>query len=121
MKYIFLAYQDKAHLEAWSPGVRVVFEKACLANEQDLRCSGHLYAIEEVQSTSTAIALQVVDGKLCFTDSPFVSTKGLSIRLFLIHARDLNVAIQIASKMPQARSGLIEVRPIVEIEPGNVS
>ena len=121
MKYVFLAVQDEKHLEAMSPAARLVFEEACQASEQELRRSGHLYAMEDLQKDSTAIAVQILDGRLCFTDSPFVPTKGLSVRLFFIQARDLNAAIQIASKMPQARLGIIEVRRIVEFEPGHVS
>lgn len=121
MKYVFLAYPDQNLLEAMSPGARVVFEEACQANEQDLRRRGHLYATEDLQNNNAILTVQVVNGKLCFTDSPFVSTRGLSIRLFFIHARDLNVAIQIASNMPQAGGGMIEVRPIVEFKPGDIS
>jgi hypothetical protein len=121
VKYVFLAVQDEKHLEAMSPAARLVFEEACRASEQELRRSGHLYAMEDLQKDSTAIAVQILDGRLSFTDSPFISTKGLSVRLFFIQARDLNAAIQIASKMPQAHQGFIEVRPILEFESGNTS
>lgn len=120
MKYVFLAVQDPKHLEAMSPGGRDVFLEACRASEQEPRRSGHLYATEDLQD-NMAIAVQVRNGRLYITDGPFVSTNGLSVQLFFIHARDLNVALQIASKMPEARQGLIEVRPVVEFEPGNVS
>ena len=120
MKYVFLAVQDEKQLEALSPAARLVFEEACRASEQELRHDGHLYATEDLQDGSPAAVVQVQNGKLSFVDSPFVQTKGLSIRLFFVHARDLNAAIQIAAKMPQARQGLIEVRRIVELEPEDV-
>ena len=120
MKYVFLAYQDEKKQDAMSPGARLVFEEACRASEQELRRGGHLYAIEDLQKDSTAVAVQVLNGRLSFTDSPIVETNGLSVRLFFVQARDLNAAIQIALRMPEARQGLIEVRSIMEFEPGDV-
>lgn len=121
MKYVLLAYRDEKHLTAMSHRARKAFEEACRASEQELRRSGRLYAMEDLQKDDMAIAVQVLHGRLCFTDSPFVPAKGLSLRLFFIHARDLNAAIQIASRMPQARAGLVEVRPIMEFERGAIS
>ena len=121
MKYVFLAYQDEQQLEAMPPAARHLFEEACRAGEQELIQSGHLFAREDLQKDSPAIVVRVRNGRLIFTDSPFVPAKGLSVRLFLVRTRDLNAAIQIAARMPQARQGLIEVRPIVEFEPDNGS
>lgn len=121
MKYVLLAYPFEKQLEAMSPAARHEFEEACRASEQELIGRGHLYAIEDLQKDNVAILVQVLDGELYFTDSPFAEAKGLSVRLFFVLAKDLNAAIQIAARMPQARRGLIEVRPVVEIQPGDDS
>jgi hypothetical protein len=77
--------------------------------------------LEDLPKDSPATTVvQVLDGELYFTDSSFLEAKGLSVRLFFIRAGDLNTAIQIAARMPQARQGLIEVRTIVEFEPGKL-
>src|SRR5512136_856005 len=110
MRYVFLAYRDEQQWDAISTCERDALENACQANEQDLRQRGRLFAVESVQSTSSTITVQILNGEVSFTE-----TKGQLIRLFFINARDLNEAIQVAVKMPQARSGPIEVRPIVEL------
>ena len=110
MRYVFLAYRDEAQWNALSTSERDALENACQVNEQDLRQSGHLLAVEGFYSGYPALTVQVVNGEMSVTE-----TQGQLIRLFFINARDLNEAIQVASKMPQARSGLIEVRPIVEL------
>jgi hypothetical protein len=77
--------------------------------------------LEDLPKDSPATTVvQVLDGELYFMDSSFLEAKGLSVRLFFIRAMDLNTAIQIAARMPQARQGLIEVRTIVEFEPGKL-
>jgi hypothetical protein len=90
---------------------RGALENACQANEQDLRQSGHLFAVEGLYSDRIALTVQAVNGEVSVTE-----TQGQLIQLFFINARDLNEAIQVASKMSQARSGPIEVRPIVELD-----
>ena len=117
MKYIFLAYRDKQQWQALSAAEREALEQACLANEQDLQQSGYLLAVEGLQGNHTAITVRVENGKVSLTDGPFAETSGQSgqlIRLFCIQARDLNEAIQVAAKMPQALTGPIEVRPVTQ-------
>ncbi|MBE7556149.1 MAG: YciI family protein [Anaerolineales bacterium] len=116
MKYVFLAYQDEKRWNALSIPERDAFENACQANEQDLRQSGHLLAVEGLQSSHTAITVQFVNGKLTLTDSSFATTQGQLIKVFFISAKDLNEAIRVASQMPQARKGSIEVRPVIEFD-----
>ena len=111
MRYVFLAYRDEAQWNALSTSERDALENACQANEQDLRQSGHLLAVEGLYSSCAVLTVQAVNGEVSVAE-----TQGQFIRLFFINARDLNEAIQVASRMPQARSGPIEVRPIVELE-----
>jgi hypothetical protein len=116
MKYLFLAYRDENQWEAMSTGERDALENACLANEQDLRQSGHLVAAEGLQSSHTALTVRLVNGQVSLTEGPFAETQGELIQLFVINARDLNEAIRVASMMPQARRGPIEVRPVMELD-----
>ena len=116
MKYVFLAYRDEKQWEAMSSRERDALENACQANEQDLRQSSHLCAVKGLQSSHTAITVQIVNGQVSLTDGPFAERQGQLIRLFFIKARDLNEAIQVASKMPQARAGPIEVRPVTTLD-----
>jgi hypothetical protein len=116
MRYIFLAYRDEKWRDAMSTGERDAFEHACLVNDELLRKSGQLLAVESLQGSSTAITVRVRNGKVSLTDGPFVETKEQLIKLFFINARDLNEAIRVASKIPQAQGGHIEVRPVISIE-----
>jgi hypothetical protein len=116
MKYVFLAYGDEQLLDAMSNSEREALGSACIANDEALRASGHLLAVEGLQSSSTATIVRVQNGKTSVTDGPYAGTKEQLIGLFFISARDLNEAIQVAAKMPQARGGSIEVRPVVEFD-----
>jgi hypothetical protein len=113
MKYLFLAYGDEKRLEAMSTSERDAFENACRANDEMLQQSGHLLIVEGLQSSRTATTVRVRNGKVSVTDGPFVSTNEQLIGIFSINARDLNEAIHVASTMPQARGGPIEVRPMM--------
>jgi hypothetical protein len=112
-QYVLLAYRDENQWHALSAPERTAFERACLASEQELRQNGYLFAAEDRPTTHTAITLRVVNGQLSLNDGPFVSAKGPSLELFFIQTRDLNEAIQVAAKMPQAHHGCIEIRPLL--------
>jgi hypothetical protein len=116
MKYLFLAYRDEKQWEAMSARERDALENACQTNEQDLRQSGHLLAVEGLQSSYTALTVRLVNGQVSLTDGPCAETPGQLIRFFFIQARDLNEAVRVASRMPQARTGPIEVRPVMELD-----
>ena len=85
-----------------------------LAYVEALRKSGHLIVTQALQSARTGATVQVRSGKLSVTNGPFAETKEQLGGFFLIDARDLNEAIQVASRWPSARLGSIEVRPIEE-------
>jgi hypothetical protein len=80
-----------------------------------LRESGHSIAAEALQPVHTATTVRVRNGKVSITDGPFAETKEQLAGFYLIDARDLNEAIQLASKIPPARVGSIEVRPTREL------
>jgi hypothetical protein len=97
-----------------SASERAAFEEACRASEQDLIHSLHLIDVKAMQN-NTALTVRIVNGKLSLTDGPVAGSQEQLIQLFFIQARDLNAALQIASNMPQARAGPIQVRPVMEV------
>jgi len=110
MKYLCLVYLEEQKLHA-------VPDSECFACGTGLRNSGILIAAEALQPVETATTVRVRHGKVSITDGPFAETKEQLAGFYLIEARDLNDAIQVASKIPPAREGSIEVRPIRELEP----
>jgi hypothetical protein len=105
MKYLCLVYGDERAMET-------VDDRHCLAFDASVRASGHCVASEALQPISTATTVRVRNGKVSVTDGPFAETKEQLAGFYMIEARDLNEAIQIAAKIPPAAIGSIEVRPI---------
>jgi hypothetical protein len=114
MKYLCMAYEEESILNALSKSEWDVLRAATLGYVDELKKSGHLIAAEPLQSVRTASTVRVRGGKVSITDGPFAETKETLGGFFLINAKDLNEAIQIASKWPSAKLGSIEVRPIEE-------
>jgi hypothetical protein len=110
MKYLCLVYLEEQKLHA-------VPDRECQACGDGFRTSGLLVAAEALQPVETATTVRVRNGKLSITDGPFAETKEQLAGFYLIEARDLNDAIQLASKIPPAREGSIEVRPVRELNP----
>ena len=109
MKYLCLVYLSP---EQWNAAP----DEACLACSNDLRASGHLLGGTPLHPTHTATTVRVRNGQLSVTDGPFAETKEQLAGFYFIEARDLNEAIQIASKIPPAQFGSIEVRPTRELQ-----
>jgi hypothetical protein len=105
MKYLCLVYLDEGRLDELP-------DEDCVAYDTAIRESGHCIASEALQSIQTATTVRLRNGKVSVTDGPFAETKEQLAGFYLIEAKDLNEAIQIASKIPPARVGSIEVRPI---------
>ena len=114
MKYLCLAYEEEEKLNAMSRSEWDALRGETLAYVEALRKSGHLIVTQALQSARTGATVQVRSGKLSVTDGPFAETKEQLGGFFLIDAKDLNEAIQVASRWPSARLGSIEVRPIEE-------
>ena len=83
---------------------------------EDIRKSGKYVAGEALQPVQTATTVRVRNGKLSTTDGPFAETKEQLGGFYLIEARDLNDAIQVAARIPSARIGSIEVRPVMTFD-----
>ena len=105
MKYLCLVYLDEKRLDELP-------DEDCVDYDTQIRTSGYCLASEALQSVQTATTVRMRNGKLAVTDGPFAETKEQLAGFYMIEARDLNEAIQIASKIPPARVGSIEVRPI---------
>ena len=108
MKYLCLVYLEEQKLHA-------VPDTECAACGAGLRKSGLLVAAEALQPVATATTVRVRNGRMAITDGPFAETKEQLAGFYLIEARDLNDAIQVAATIPPAREGSIEVRPIREL------
>ena len=105
MKYLCLVYLDEKRLHELP-------DEDCVEYDASIRKSGHCLASEALQSVQTATTVRMRNGKMSITDGPFAETKEQLAGFYMIEARDLNEAIQIASKIPPAKVGSIEVRPI---------
>ena len=105
MKYLCLVYLDEKRIEELP-------DEDCVAFDEGIRNSGHCIASEALQSVQTATTVRVRNGRMSITDGPFAETKEQLAGFYMIEAKDLNEAIQIASKIPPARVGSIEVRPV---------
>ena len=110
MKYLCLVYLEDEKL-------RAVPDNECLACGNGFRQSGVLVAAEALQPVQTASTVRIRNARMSVTDGPFAETKEQLAGFYLIEARDLNEAIQVAAKIPPAREGSIEVRPVRELEP----
>ena len=111
MKYLCLVYGEEAALQTCK-------DQDCLDFDTQARANGHVMASEALESIATATTVRVRNGKVSVTDGPFAETKEYLAGFYLIEARDLNEAIQVASKIPPASVGSVEVRPVREIRQG---
>ncbi|HEY7288776.1 MAG TPA: YciI family protein [Vicinamibacterales bacterium] len=108
MKYLCLVYLEEEKL-------RSVPDRECFACSEDMRQRGVLLAAEPLHPVATATTLRIRNGKTSVTDGPFAETKEQLTGFYLIDARDLDEALQIAAKIPPAREGSIEVRPVRDL------
>src|SRR5689334_15944042 len=105
MKYLCLVYLDAKRLDELP-------DEDCVAYDASIRESGHCFASKEPESVQSATTVRMRNGKVAVTDGPFAETKEQLAGFYMIEARDLNEAILLASKIPPARVGSIEVRPV---------
>ncbi|CAM3461989.1 dehydrogenase [Pseudomonas floridensis] len=109
MKYLCLIYSNEQslHLHADSPE-----DDECQAYAESIERSGRMLAAEPLESVDTATTVRMRNGKVMITDGPFAETKEQLAGFYLIEARDLNDALQVAAHIPAARVGSVEVRPV---------
>ena len=114
MQYLMLIYQDEKTLAA---GDRQAMFKEYGAFTADIVKSGHMRAGDALEPTSTATTVRVREGKTLTTDGPFAETKEQLGGYYLVDAKDLDEAIKIAARIPSAKFGSIEVRPVRVLPP----
>jgi hypothetical protein len=115
VKYLCLIYDDEQLWARMSAAEQNALMGEYFAFSRDVAASGHMRGGNQLQPTSAATTLRVRDGALSVTDGPYAETKEALGGYFLIEARDLNEALQVAARIPSARIGAVEVRPIVEM------
>jgi hypothetical protein len=108
VKYLCLVYGEEKEIAGMT-------DDECMAYDRSLRDAGRCLASEALQPVRTAASVRVRNGKVSVRDGPFTETKEILAGFYLIDAVDLNAAVEVASKMPPARVGTIEVRPVREL------
>ena len=112
MRYLLMCCAEEKKLDNMSKSECEALIDETSAYCKALQKSGHLVAAEPLEPVHMALTVRVQNGKLSVTDGPFAETKEQIGGFFLINARDLNEAIQVASRFPSARIGSMEVRPV---------
>lgn len=109
MKYLCLVYLDQEHWNACPDG-------DCFAFAQGLAESGRMVAAEPLHAVHTATTVRVRNGQATLYDGPFAETKEQLAGFYLVDAKDLNAALEIAARIPPAKYGSVEVRPVRELD-----
>lgn len=114
MKYLCLIYENEKAYESVTPGDMEAIMNEYFTFTEDIQKNGKYVAGEALQPTVTATTVRVRNGKVSTTDGPFAETKEQLGGFYMIEAKDLNDAIQVASRIPGAKYGSVEVRPVVD-------
>lgn len=111
MKYLCLVYLEPDKLHA-------IPDSECAAFGAELASEGHRLGGEALKPVETATTVRVRDGRVAIVDGPFAETKEQLAGFYLVDANDLDEALRIAARIPPARTGSIEVRPVRELQVG---
>ncbi len=112
MKYMLLIYADE---QAWTESERQQCYKDSTDIAHQLKANGQYLAASPLQPVATATSVRVRNGRPMVTDGPFAETREQLGGYFLIDARNLDEAIAIAGKIPGARKGTVEIRPVLDL------
>jgi hypothetical protein len=115
MKYMLLIYDDEQNWAKMSEAERGQMFAEYGQFSQQVKTSGHHVSSARLQPISAATSVRVREGKRLLTDGPFAETREQLGGYYLIEAKDLDDALSVAARIPSARAGTIEVRPLVEI------
>jgi hypothetical protein len=118
VKYLCLVYHDESRMDALPECEHAAIVSEVLEHREELQRSGHYIASSSLQPVRCATTIRVRNGMMSITDGPFAETREQLGGFYLIEATDLNDAIRVASKMPPARLGSVEVRPLKELTAG---
>ena len=116
MQYLLMIYQNEAEYAKIDPATRGNILGEYQAFTQSIIQSGNFKAGDRLQPITTATTVRVRDGKMLTTDGPFAETREQLGGFYMVNARDLDEAIGIAGRIPAARLGTVEIRPVMEIE-----
>jgi hypothetical protein len=112
MKYMLLIYTDE---NSWTDAEREHCYSESTELTHELNARGQYMGASPLQPVATATSVRIRDGKRLVTDGPFAETREQLGGYFLIEAKDLNEAISVAARIPGARKGAVEVRPVIEL------
>ena len=112
MKYMLLVYSDE---QTWNKADREHCYEESAQLARDLDSSGHYVAAAPLHSVTTATSVRIREGKRLVTDGPFAETREQLGGYFIVDAKDLDEAIGIAARIPGARMGTVEIRPVLEM------
>ena len=115
MKYLCLVYYDESAVGAMSPRECDALNAECIAYGESNVASGHRLGGEALEPTHTATTVRVRNGQVSTTDGPFAETKEQLAGFYYIEAKDMAEAIRVASGIPPARLGSIEIRPVRQL------
>lgn len=115
MRYICLVHAAPDAFAGMTPAEQKQLDRDSLGYDQELEQGGHFVTANALQPPESAVLVRVRQGNVSTTDGPFIETKEQLAGFILIEARDLNEAIRIASGIPMAKLGTIEVRAMLDI------
>ena len=116
MRYLCLIYLDERELAAMPEKEMGELNARHLRFNDELLARGHFVEAEALQPAAATTCVRVRNGKPALTDGPYAETKEMVAGFYVIEARDLNEAIQVASRIPSAPLGTVEVRPCRDLE-----
>lgn len=116
MKYLALVYYNEKIMQEMSQAEWDSLNRQCIGCVEDLSASGHFITGAPLLSTETATTVRVRNGKTLITDGPFAETKEQLAGFYMLDARDMNEALRLAEKIPPARYGSVEIRPVRELQ-----
>jgi len=115
MQYLCLIYEDEQEWQKLPSAQSGKILEEYSAYTESVKRSGHYLGGNGLEPSHTATTVRIRKGRLATTDGPFAETKEQLGGYYLLRARDLNEAIQLASRIPGARFGAVEVRPVMEV------
>ena len=114
MRYLCLVHVEPSVFPALTPEASRALDRDSLGYDRQLAEQGHFIAAEALQGAESGVLVKVRSGEISATDGPFAETKEQLAGFYMVEARDLNEAIQIAGRIPGARYGSVETRPIAD-------
>ena len=121
MRYLCLIYLDESRMAALPQAEMEALNARHLQYNEELLDRGHFVEAEALQPAMAATCLRVRNGKTTLTDGPYAESKEMVAGFYLVEARDLNEAIQVAARLPAAPLGTVEVRPCRDLEVDGVA